>query len=151
MVRNYLKIAGRNLLNQKSYSLISLFGLATGLAVALLIIQYVRFEWSYEHANPLANRIVRLTMDYMNGGTLTTQDTETYPPIGPAVSREVKEVVSYTRAYPVGEPSVTVQANNHYYIVGKVLAVDSTFFALFNYPLLRGSMNGVFTRPRSKG
>lgn len=148
MLRNYLKIAFRTLIKQKSYFLINLFGLATGLAVALLIIQYVRFKLSYENTNPLANRIVRLTMDYMNGSTLTTQDTETYPPIGPKSRQEVKEVVNYTRAYPIGEPSVTVQVNDHYYTVGKVLAVDSTFFAMFNYPLLRGTLNGLFTRPR---
>ena len=79
MLTNYIKIALRIFRKDSTFTLINVVGLATGLAVALLIIQYVRFELSYENTNPLANRIVRLTLDYMNGGTVNSQDTETNP------------------------------------------------------------------------
>lgn len=148
MLTNYIKIALRIVRKDNTFSLINVAGLAAGLAVALLIIQYVRFELSYENTNPLANRLVRLTLDYMNGGTVDVQDTETHPPLGPKAKREMNEIVNYTRAYPIGEPSVTVQVGETYYLVDKVYAVDSSFFAMFNYPLLRGNHNGIFTRPR---
>ncbi|MBC3786951.1 ABC transporter permease [Spirosoma utsteinense] len=148
MLTNYLKIALRIFRKDTTFSLINVVGLATGLAVALLIIQYVRFELSYEKTNPLANRIVRLTLDYMNGGTVNSQDTETNPPVGPKARREMSEVVNYTRAYPIGEPNVTVQIGEKYYLVDNVFAVDSSFFSMFNYPLLRGSRTNLFTRPR---
>ncbi|GAB3895784.1 ABC transporter permease [Spirosoma agri] len=148
MLTNYLKIALRIFRKDNTFTLINVVGLATGLAVALLIIQYVRFELSYETTNPLANRLVRLTLDYMNGGTVDAQDTETNPPIGPEAKRKMSEVVNYTRAYPIGEPNVTVQIGETYYLVDKVYAVDSSFFAMFNYPRLRGSRAGLFTRPR---
>ncbi|MFD2571040.1 ABC transporter permease [Spirosoma soli] len=148
MFSNYLKIALRLFRKDKTFTLINVVGLATGLAVALLIIQYVRFELSYENTHPLADRIVRLTLDYMNGGTVDAQDTETNPPLGDKVKREMNEVVNYTRAYPIGEPSVTVQIGEKYFLVNKVYAVDSSFFSMFNYPLLRGSRTNLFTRPR---
>ena len=60
----------------------------------------------------------------------------------------MNEVVNYTRAYPIGEPNVTVQIGEKYYLVNNVFAVDSSFFSMFNYPLLRGSRTNLFTRPR---
>ncbi len=148
MLRNYLKIALRVFRKDNTFTLINVVGLATGLAMALLIIQYVRFELSYENTHPLADRLVRLTIDYLNGGTVDAQDTETHPPVGARAKREMNEVVNYTRVYPIGEPRVTVQIGDNYYLVEKVFAVDSSFFSMFNYPLLRGSRNGMFTRPR---
>ncbi|NID10460.1 ABC transporter permease [Fibrivirga algicola] len=148
MLRNYIKIALRTFRKESTFTLINVVGLATGLAMSLLIIQYVRFELSYENTHPLADRLARLTTDYMNGGSVNTQDTETFPPIGARANREMNEVVNYTRAYPLGDPSVTVRVGDKYYLVNKVLAVDSSFFALFNYPLLRGSQKGLFTQPR---
>ena len=148
MLTNYLKIALRTFRKDTTFTLINLVGLAAGLAVALLIIQYVRFELSYENSYPLADRIVRLTTDYMNGGTVDAQDAEMYPPAGPKAIREMNEVVNYTRVYPLRRPTVTVQIDDAYYLMNSVYAVDSSFFSMFSYPLLWGARNGLFTRPR---
>lgn len=147
MIRNYLKIALRIVRKDNTFTLINLVGLATGLAVALLIVQYVRFELSYEKANPLADRIVRLTMDYLNGGTVNAQDAETYNPIGPKAKREMNEVVNYTRAKPFSK-RLTIQQGDTYSVVDKALAADSSFFSMFSYPLIRGTRNHIFTKPR---
>ncbi|RAJ97598.1 putative ABC transport system permease protein [Larkinella arboricola] len=148
MFINYLKIAWRNLWKNNGFSLINIAGLATGLAVALLIIQYVRFELNYEHSNPLADRIVRLSINYLNGGTVDAQDAETYPPMGAKALREMNEVVNYTRAYPLRKQLSTVQIGDQYYALNNVYAVDSSFFSMFQYPLLRGSRKGLFSQPR---
>jgi putative ABC transport system permease protein len=148
MLTNYFKIAWRNLWKNHIFSFINIIGLATGLAVALMIIQYVRFELSYESSNPRADRIVRLTMDYMNGGTVDAQDAETYPPIGPKALQEMSEVANYTRACPMRKRLSTFQIGDKYYAVDNVYAVDSSFFSMFDYPLLRGTSKGLFTKPR---
>ena len=148
MLLNYTIIAWRNLRKNSTFSIINIFGLATGLAVALLIAQYVRFELSYERENPLAERVVRLSMDYMNGGTVDAQDAETYPPIAARALREMKEVESYARAYPLRNRLSAVQIGDRYYQLSNVYAVDSSFFRMFNYPLLRGTVRGLFGRPR---
>ncbi|GGH26684.1 ABC transporter permease [Dyadobacter endophyticus] len=148
MLLNYTIIALRNLRKNSTFSFINVFGLATGLAVALLISQYVRFELSYERENPLAERVVRLSMDYMNGGTVDAQDAETYPPIAARALREMNEVESYARAYPLRNRLSAVQIGDRYYQLSNVYAVDSSFFRIFNYPLLRGTAGRIFGRPR---
>ncbi len=148
MLTNYIKIALRIVRKDSTFTLINVVGLAAGLAVALLIIQYVRFELSYENTYPQADRLVRLTIDYLNGGAVDAQDTESYPPLGPIAKQQMPQVVNYTRAYPIGDSHVTVQTGTAYYVVPKVYAVDSSFFSLFNYPLLRGSRKDLFTKPR---
>lgn len=148
MLTNYLKIALRIVIKDSMFTLINVTGLATGLAVALLIMQYVRFEFSYEKSYPYSDRIVRITMDYLNGGALDAQDAEMYPPAGPRAKREMNEVTNFTRVYPLRKPNVTVQLADKYYLVNNVYAVDSSFFSMFSHPLLRGSKKGIFSKPR---
>ena len=144
MIRNYIKIAWRNLWKNKAFTAINLVGLATGFAVTLLIIQYVRFEFSYENPHAQADNIVRLTTDYMDGETVTTQDSETNPPLGARALAEIPEVVDFTRAYPIGEPNVNVKVGNDQVQLEKVFAVDSSFFSMFTYPLIQGSTKDIF-------
>jgi putative ABC transport system permease protein len=148
MLFNYIKIAWRNLRKNNLFSIINIFGLSAGLAVALLIVQYVRFELSYEQSNPAADRIVRLSMDYMNGGTVDAQDAETYPPIGPRIAREMNEVETFTHAHPLPKRLRTVQIGDKYYRISSAYAVEPAFFSMFNYPLLRGDNKTIFTGPR---
>ena len=141
MISNYFKIAWRNLLKNKSFTFINLLGLATGFAITLLIIQYVRFEFSYENTHKNADKLVRLTTDYLDGETVTAQDCETNPPLGAKIKKEMKEVANYTRAYPVGEPSVTIEIDNQQHILNRLLAVDTSFFDMFTNPILYGAIN----------
>ena len=60
MLRNYLIIAWRNLLRHKLYSLINILGLAVGMACSLLILQYVRYELTYDHQHLKSDRIYRV-------------------------------------------------------------------------------------------
>ena len=106
MLKNHFKIALRIFKKEKSFTFINVLGLAIGLAVTLLIIQYVRFELSYENSHTHAEKIVRLTMDYLDGKTVTAQDCETYPPIGPRIKEELKEVNNFTRVYSISEPEL---------------------------------------------
>ena len=126
---------------------INLLGLATGFAITLLIIQYVRFEFSYENTHTNADRLVRLTMDYMDGDTVTAQDCETNPPTGAKVLAEMSKVENFTRAYPIGEPHVNIDVGDEHFILEKVFAVDNSFFNMFSYPLLYGSKKNVFKQP----
>ena len=60
MFRNYLIVAVRNLLRQKLYAFINVFGLAIGLACCILIFLYVRHEWQYDAFHENADRIFRV-------------------------------------------------------------------------------------------
>jgi len=68
MFKNYFKIAWRNLLKNKTFSLINIIGLASGLACFILIALYVADELSYDRFNEKASRIYRINSDIVFGG-----------------------------------------------------------------------------------
>ena len=73
MIKNYLKIAWRNIVKQKAYSAINILGLAIGIAACLLILHYVAFELSYENFHTKKDRIYRVQQDRYDNGKLSTQ------------------------------------------------------------------------------
>lgn len=145
MIKNNLKVSLRVFSRNKTYTLINVLGLSTGLAIALLILIYVRFELSYENKNPLADRLVRISMDYFNGESLIDQDAEMYPPAGPRIASEFSEVESFTRAAPFND--ATIRVGDEFFRQTKMFAVDSSFFQLFNYSLLYGNSKNIFQSP----
>ena len=80
MLKNNIKISLRVFSRNKFYSFINIVSLTSALAISMLILAYVRFQLSYEQDNALAGRMVRITMDYLSGGTLADQDAEMYHP-----------------------------------------------------------------------
>lgn len=147
MIKNYFKIAFRNLLRNKGLTFINLVGLATGFAITLLIAQYVQFERSYENTHQNADRIVRLTLNYLTGNTVTTQDSEMYPAAGPKLKSEVPAVEKYTRVYDIGEPNSPMQVGEQQFLMKSLYAVDADFFNMFNYELLYGTKENLFQKP----
>jgi len=147
MIKNYFKIAWRNLILNKSFTFINLLGLASGFAITLLIVQYVRFELSYENTHDKAERIVRLTNNIMDGASVSAQDCETYPPTGPRIMAELPEVENFTRAYQIGEPSVIIQVGDQQHELEKLYAVDASFFSMFTNHFLYGTDKDIFNQP----
>ncbi|MEZ4946948.1 MAG: ABC transporter permease [Cyclobacteriaceae bacterium] len=145
MIKNNLKVSFRVFTRNKTYTFINVLGLSTGLAIALLILIYVRFELSYEDKNPLADRLVRVSMDYFNGESLIDQDAEMYPPAGQRMATEFSEIEDFTRAAPFDV--ATVRVGDESFRETKMFAVDSSFFKLFTYPLLYGSAKNIFQAP----
>ncbi len=80
MIKNYIKIALRNLLKQKGYSLINVAGLAIGMACCLLILLYVKDELSYDRYHKNIDRIYRVTLHgRLAGNDINVTDTlQTY-------------------------------------------------------------------------
>jgi putative ABC transport system permease protein len=91
MFQNYFKIALRNLVNHKTYSLINILGLAIGITCCLLIMLYVRQEFSYDSFNENADRVFRIIMEN-NRSTGTDYYAQTPYPVGPAFREEYPEV-----------------------------------------------------------
>lgn len=145
MFKNNLKIAIRVFQRDKVYSSINVIGMATGLAIALLILLYAQFEMSYEDYNPNADRVVRITMDYLDGETVIDQDSETYPPLGPKIKADFPEVEDFARAYGLDE--VTLNVNEKNFRESMVYAADPSFFEMFGYPFIQGTAEGIFQDP----
>src|SRR5450432_1850304 len=99
MLKNYLKIAFRNLTSRKGYSLLNILGLAIGITCCLLIFQYVSYERSYDTFNKNAKNIVRLRLDKYQQGRLEWKSATIYPAIGPTLKKEFPEVDDFCRLH----------------------------------------------------
>lgn len=145
MFKNYLKIGLRNLAKYKSYAAIHILGLALGLASFLLINEYTSFEKSYDQFHEKPDQLYRLTTDNIVGGKMAVRDAMSFAPSGKALMDELPEVLSYTVTHKRG--SMIIRKENELVDEKMVLAVDSNFLRLFNYPLLAGNANEVMIAP----
>src|SRR5678816_3538928 len=101
MIRNYFKIAFRNLLRYKGFSFINIFGLATGMACSLLIFLFVKDEISYDRFHKDADKIYRVVKDFVNDDGSRLPDATTPPALSPAMQRDIPEIcLLYTSPSP---------------------------------------------------
>ncbi len=136
MLKNYFKIAWRNLINNKTDSIINIIGLSIGMAACLLILEFVSFELSYDRFNKNANDIYRVVNDRYQKGKLVQHGTITYSAVGPAMKADFPEVLNNTRVEPIGTQILTNDTKK--YEVKSSFAVENTFLSMFSYPLLAG-------------
>jgi putative ABC transport system permease protein len=139
MIKNYVKIAWRNLLRNKVSSIINICGLAIGMACVLLIGIYVKDELSYDRFFKDSDRIYRVNLDGKMGNDQFLVG-HTPPPAGAALVNHFPEIESYTRILLPGDEIIHYQANgqNNSLTEKRLLAVDSNFLKFFNYPLIDG-------------
>jgi putative ABC transport system permease protein len=146
MIRNYLRVAMRNLKNHKAYSLINIIGLAVGIACCTAIMLYVMDELSYDRFNKFADQIYRPTLHgRINGHDLI--GTGSPVAMGPAVYHDLPDVVAYTRLAKSG-PTV-VRYENKTFVEERFFAADSTIFDVFTFPFLLGDPKTALTQPNT--
>lgn len=144
MIKSYFKIAWRNLIRNKIFSTINIMGLALGMTACFFIFQYVSFEKSYDRFNANAANIYRVPLAYSGSLKDAAASAANHPALGPALKRDIPEVVEYTRmlsfksfsrsnylTYQEGQDKKVFYENNIYF-------VDSSFFRVFSYPLVLG-------------
>lgn len=135
MLRNYLKIALRNLLKHKIFSAINMVGMAIGLACFLLLALYVRDELSYDRYNANADRIVRVVQQAQwQGGNLNLAPTSA--PFAEALKRDYPEVEKTVRFNPEGGGLITF--GDKKVDVPAIFFTDPTVFDVFTFPFLYG-------------
>src|SRR5450432_4659931 len=129
MIKNYLKTAFRNLLKNKTFSLINIAGLSIGMAACLLILQYVSFELSYDKFNKNEADLYRVTNDRYQNGKLIQHGTITYSAIGKAMQDDFPEVINHVHVRPQG-PDIIINKDKK---IGEQngLAVDNSFLDMF--------------------
>ncbi len=145
MLKNYFKIALRNITRQKGYSLINIIGLAIGIAACLLILQYVFFELSYENFQVNKERIYRVKQDRYDAGKLSTEWAAGAYAVGNSFKEEIPEIEDYVKL--VGNDAVIAQVGNQPVQVKKVFFASGSFFKLFTYPLLAGDGSKALQDP----
>lgn len=145
MFRNYFKTAWRNLKNSKVYSGINILGLAGGMAVALIIGLWVYHEYSYDRFLPEYEKVYRVKRNFdSNGDTLTFNTTSLR--LAEALRTEIPEIEYVAESDWMGQHGLMV-GEKKVYLYGGQSAVD--FLKVFQYPLVKGNVNSVFSDPYS--
>ncbi len=152
MLKNYFKVALRNISRTKSYSLITIAGLAVGLASCFLIFLFVRFELSYDRFHAKARQIYRVAMDhgFIAPGRLF-RHTRSCAPIAPALLKEFPEIVDAVRIdNPIKRNTqIFVRKENDWIKEEKFILADSSLFSIFSFPFLKGNPERALEEPFS--
>jgi len=146
MLLNYLKIIFRNFLRQKGFYLINVLGLSIGFACSILIILFVTFELGFDKYHNHHDHIYRLAVDAVAGNTMIYQ-TYTPAPLPAAMYKEFPEIEKITRISTWSE--IKTRYKDKVFSEDRIFAVDSTFFEIFSYNMIKGDMEHALKEPYS--
>jgi len=141
MLKNYFKIALRNIQRNKIFSFINIFGLAVGMACSLLIFLFVKDELSYDRFNKDSANIYRVVKDFVNDDGTIIPDATTPPALAVAMQRVIPEVTAATRLFanPDWGQNFLFKYDNKKFNEQKIFFVDSNFFSVFTLPFIKGN------------
>lgn len=146
MVKNYLKIAFRNLQKNRLYSLINIAGLAVGIACCLLISLFIYNEFSYDRHHNDGDRIYRITNEIKfnnNHFKLATAPA----PLAEAARNEFAEAESITRFR--GQGSFLIKRHSENFKEDDIIFADPTVFDVFTIPFISGDPTSALHEPNT--
>src|SRR5262245_30145976 len=124
MIKNYFKVAIRYLLRNKGYTSINILGLAIGIACCVLIMLFVRSEWSYDRFHSKSDRLYRVWLQENYGEGQVFTNTITPIPLGNVLQSNIPGVESFCRVNPF---NALVEYNGNRFNEA-INMVDSNFF-----------------------
>ncbi|MDX1672271.1 MAG: ABC transporter permease [Balneolaceae bacterium] len=145
MLKNYFKIAYRNLINSKLYSAINIIGLAVGISSCVLIGLYLNNEWTYDQFHEQSDRIYRAWVLEDYGENDRYFNTVTPLAVKPMLEQNIPEVASVTRYYQFADLIKAVDQETGY--SQTMHMVDPSFFAIFDFTLTGGNPESLFKQP----
>ena len=146
MFKNHLRVAYRNLQKNKVFSYINILGLAIGMAAFLFIVQYVRFERSYEDFHVNSGNTLRLLAEFYKGSEYVMTDCETYAPLGPFLKEKMPEVVDFVRLYGI-DGLINVRAGSKNFLESGLYWADPSVFDVFTHPVVQGDAKKALVAP----
>ena len=156
MIKNYLKIAYRNILKNKAHSIVNITGLAIGMAACFFIFQYIYFESSYDRFHKNITRIYRVPISYTGSFSHLPVTASNHPAVGPAMKADFPEVLDFAR---VVHTSIFMQATTMSYDDQKgsiktfneerIYAADSSFLTMFSFAFKSGDPREALSQRNS--
>ena len=140
MLRNYLQVALRSLLNNPISTAVNITGLVIGMTSFILIIQYIGFELSYDDFHEKGDRIYRIQQDRYNKGQLTTQWAAGCSAVGQALYENFPEVEDFTRFQII---EGVLSYGDKFFREGRIYLADTSFFEVFSFKLKEGDKNTI--------
>ncbi len=149
MIKNYFKSAFRNFFKHKTFTLLNVTGLSLGMVASLLILQYVKYERSFDTFHSRAADIYRIQYNGWQGGKLRFECAAAVPAVGPALKNNFPEVEKFTRLYPVSGV-ISYESPEHgliSFLEEKMQIADSAVFEVFDFELLKGNQKTSLEGP----
>jgi len=143
MLKNYLKIALRNLRKNRGASVVNIVGLAIGLACCTLILLFIQDELSYDRYHSRADQIVRVVKDFVNEDGSRLPDATTPPALAPAMVEELPEVEKAVRLFTSWGGRMVIEKGEEQFYETEFVLADSTFFEIFDLAVLAGSTSNA--------
>ena len=147
MIKNQLKIAWRSLKKSKGLFAINVIGLSLGIACCLTIALFVVDELSYDRFHEKSDRLARVILKAKIGDEIIKEST-VMAPVGKTLVNELPEVLSSTRIIKVSNDT-KVDLDGKNLRKGRMAYVDSNFFEIFSFNLLKGDSKTVLTQPNT--
>jgi len=146
MFKNYLKIAIRNLVNQKAYSAINIFGLAIGLSACILVGLFIRQEFEYEKHFEGYKNIYRIEAEVTKPSGLS-YFAETPGNVKTTLEGKFPEIENISRIF-FSDQDLVVYENKRFY-EDEIIYADSTFFEIFNHEVVSGNIRDFVSKVNS--
>ena len=150
MCRYYLRIAFRQLLGNRLFSFINVFGLAVGTAACMIIFQYVNFETSYDDFHKNGDHIYRVVFTNYTNGKFEGRHAYTVAGLGPAVREAFSQEVVFARVTPKQKTIVSYdppKSETIRFFEERLAYVDGAFLQIFSFPLTKGNAQTVLSKP----
>jgi putative ABC transport system permease protein len=146
MIKNLIKIAYRNLIKDKWFSLMNVLGLTIGITFSLFLIFYIKDELSFDRYHLNADQVYRL-VSYIKEPEKNNDWTSTQMPLGPTLKKDYPEVEESLRL--LDRERTLFKFGSTSYFEDKLYYSDSTIFKLFTYKFLEGNPDKALTLPNS--
>jgi putative ABC transport system permease protein len=137
MLKNYLKIAYRNLIKTKLYSAINILGLSIGMAACLLILHYVNFESSYDQQHSKIDQIYRLRYERISENGSAVRFASCTPPAGALIRERFPEVDKLARVFRYR--GVVISHQDIKFTEERVFHAEPDFVDIFDFNFIQGN------------
>jgi putative ABC transport system permease protein len=142
MLINYLKIAWRNIIRQKGFSFINIFGLAVAMAAAIMLFIFVKHESSYDRFHSGGERIYRVISSF--GGDVADILPRTLPGVAEILPEQSPQVIQAVRIRP---ERYSIRTGDQVFEDEWFFMTDPSFNDLFNFPLKAGDIKQTLSDP----
>jgi len=146
MIKNFIKIALRNIKKHKGYSFINITGLAAGMACCLLITIWVLDELSYDRFHENSQNLYRVEENQDYSGREYHVNVTPYP-LAPVLKDEIPEIEEATRY--VGAGGKLLRYGDKAFFENSIRAVDPSFLKMYAFPLIQGTIKTALETPYS--
>ena len=145
MIRNYFKIALRNIWRYPAHSILNVIGMAIAMACAFLILLWVQHEINWDRFHQNADDLYRVLVNHQYNDGPLQQEAFTPVPLAAALKEEYPEIIRASRYEKIG----MALPKGDEFITEEISFVDNDFLKMFNIELIQGDINSAFTGPHN--